>query len=290
MTCNVPGNYTLMLSVDDGVHAITRDAVVVRVTARDAVTNVSTRVQTGAGEGVSIAGFIVVGDVEKKVVVRGLGPSLASAGVSGALADPTLELYDSAGTTVATNNNWKDTQEQAIRDTNLAPADVLEAALVTTLAPGSYTAVMRGVNGTIGIGLVEVYDLEESPQSKLGNISTRSFVGTADSVMIGGAIIAGAEAAQILFRALGPSLASAGINQPLADPELELFNAQGSRIAMNDNWKATQQLAITGTGLAPANDFESAILIDLNPGNYTAIVSGVNGATGVGSVEAYQLH
>jgi hypothetical protein len=283
------GAYTLFLSADDGVHAIAYDAVVIRVTARASMANIATRVDVQSGENVSVGGFIIAGSAAKQVIVRALGPSLAGAGVQGSLGDPTLELRDSSGNLVRANDNWKETQEQAIRDTTLAPPNDLESAIVVSLQPGAYTAVVSGTNSGTGIGLVEVYDLQRSPVSKLANISTRGSIGTGDNVMIGGLILMGPDPGRILFRAIGPSLVNAGIQQALADPQLDLFDAQGTKIASNNNWKESQQVAIQATGAAPADDAESAIVADLNPGNYTAVVSGVNGGTGVAVVEAYHL-
>jgi len=283
------GIYTLMLSANDGVHTVAYDALVVHVTSRASMGNISTRVDVLNGESVSIGGFIIAGNVAKNVIIRGMGPSLASVGVQGALADPTLELRDSSGNLLQANDNWKDTQEQAIRATMLAPSDDLESAILAALQPGAYTAILRGKNNTTGIGLVEVYDLQPAPSSKLANISTRGSVGLGEHVMIGGLILLGADPARILFRAIGPSLAGAGIQSALADPQLELFDAQGTRIATNNNWKESQQTVIQATGLAPSVDAEAAILADLNPGNYTGVVSGVNGGTGIALIEAYYL-
>lgn len=286
---NVPGTYTFMLSADDAVHAVAYDAVVVRVTGHDALANLSTRVQVGTSNNVAIAGFIILGNAPKQAAIRGLGPSLDDVGVQGTLSDPVLELYDSAGNLLASNNGWQETQEQALRDAHLAPSYDLESAILATLAPGSYTAVLRGNGSESGIGLVEVYDLQPSAASKLGNLSTRGSVGSGQAVMIGGTIVTGTDAARVVFRALGPSLLAAGIQNPISDPRLDLFNANGVQISANNNWKDSQQAALSGAGLAPADDMEAAILIDLVPGNYTAVVSGVNGATGVALVEAYHL-
>jgi hypothetical protein len=278
-----------MLSADDGTHAVAYDAVVVRVTGHNALANLSTRVQVGTAGNVAIAGFIITGNTAKQVVVRGLGPSLASVGVQGALADPVLELYDASGNLLVSNNDWQQTQAQALRDANLAPSNDLESAILATLAPGAYTAIVRGNGNATGIGLVEVYDLQTSASSKLGNLSTRGLVGAAQNVMIGGTIVTGPDTARVIFRALGPSLAAVGIPNALSDPQLDLFDANGGKISSNNNWKDSQAAAITGTGLAPSSDLESAIVADLAPGNYTAVVSGVNGATGVALVEAYHL-
>jgi hypothetical protein len=288
-TISAPGTYTFMLSADDGAHGIAYDAVVVRVTGHNALANLSTRVQVGTANNVAIAGFIVTGNTGKQVVVRGLGPSLASVGVQGALSDPLLELYDASGNLLASNNDWQQSQAQALRDANLAPSNDLEAAILFTLAPGAYTAILRGNGNPTGIGLVEVYDLQTGATSKLGNLSTRGLVGSAQNVMIGGTIVTGSDLARVVFRALGPSLAAVGIQNPLGDPHLDLFDANGSKISSNNNWKDSQQVAIASAALAPSSDLESAILADLAPGNYTAVVTGVNGASGIALVEAYHL-
>jgi hypothetical protein len=289
VTINAPGTYTFMLSADDGVHAIAYDAVVVRVTGHNALANLSTRVHVGTANDVAIAGFIVAGNSSKQVVVRGLGPSLANAGVSAPLSDPRLELYDSAGQLLTTNNDWQQTQAQALRDAKLAPTHDLESAILATLAPGAYTAIVRGNGSATGIALVEVYDLQPSAGSKLANLSTRGLVGAAQNVMIGGTIVTGPDSARVVCRAIGPSLAVAGITNPISDPQLDVFDSNGGKVASNNDWKDSQQAAIAAAGLAPSSDSESALITDLAPGNYTAVVSGVNGATGVGLVEAYHL-
>jgi hypothetical protein len=285
----MPGVYTLLLSADDGVHTVAYDALVVHVTGHSSVGNISTRVEVQSGQSVSVGGFIIAGNVAKNLIIRAMGPSLAAVGVPGSLADPTLELRDSSGTLLQANDNWKDTQEQAIRDTMLAPSHDLESAIVSSLQPGAYTAVVTGKNNTTGIGLVEIYDLQRGPSSKLANISTRGSVGNGENVMIGGVILLGPDPSRVLFRAIGPSLAGVGLQSVLADPLLDLFDAQGVRVATNNNWKDSQQAVIQATGAAPADDAESAILADLNPGNYTAVVSGVNGGTGTALIEAYYL-
>ncbi len=286
---NGPGTYTFLLSADDGVHAVAYDAVVVRVTGHNALANLSTRVQVGLANNVAIAGFIVTGNSAKQVVIRGLGPSLVSAGVQGALSDPFLELYDGSGTLLLSNNDWQQTQAQALRDANLAPKDSLESAILATLSPGPYTAIVSGNGSATGVGLVEVYDLQSNTTSKLANLSTRGLVGGGQNVMIGGTIVTGPDAARVVFRALGPSLTGAGIANALADPQLDLFDGNGTKILSNNDWKDSQQAAIANSGLAPTNPLESAILTDVSPGNYTAIVTAANGAAGVALVEMYHL-
>jgi hypothetical protein len=291
-TFSVSGVYRLMFSADDGVHAVAYDVVVVSVgrsTTPRSLGNISSRLHAGAGDNVSIGGFIITGTAPKKVIVRAIGPSLTSAGVQGALADPVLELHGAAGNLIFSNDDWKDTQEQAIRDTAIPPQNDRESAIVASLQPEAYTAIVRGKNNTTGIALVEIYDLQETSASTLANISTRGFVGTGNNAMIGGIILTGSEPSRVLFRAIGPSLVSAGIQQYLRDPQLELFNEQGTKIRSNNNWRDSQQTEIQATGIAPENNFESAILTNLAPGNYTAIVTGTNGGTGIGLIEAYAV-
>jgi hypothetical protein len=283
----VPGSYTFMVSVTDNIHVVAHDAVIINVMPHVRMANVSTRAAVGTTQSVAIAGFIINGDSPKRVMVRALGPSLTPFGVAGALADPMLDLRDGAGNQIATNDNWRDSQEQAITDTGLAPGNDSEAAIVATLSPGNFTAIVNGRDNTTGIGLLEVYELDST--SRLLNISTRGFVGGGDNMMIAGLILNGADNGTICFRALGPSLAAFGVHGVIADPRLDLFNAQGTKIGANNNWKDSQQGAIQSAGLAPGSDSESTLLTNLAPGNYTAIVSGVSGATGVALVEAYHL-
>jgi hypothetical protein len=209
--------------------------------------------------------------------------------VTGALADPMLELHDASGATIASNDNWRSTQEAAIIATGVPPTNDDESALVETLAPGAYTTIVSGVNGGTGVGLVEVYDLDQTLNSKLANISTRGFVGTDDNVLIGGFIVLGDNSISTLIRAIGPSLTSLGVSNALQDPELELHDQQGALIVSNDDWKSDQESEIEATGIPPTEDAESAIIMSLTPGNYTAIVSGKSNTTGVALVEIYQL-
>ena len=257
--------------------------------------NISTRLDVQTGDGVGIGGFILTGSDPKKVVVRALGPSLTGLGVPGALQDPTLELHDHTGATIAFNDNWKDTQQSAIQSTGLAPSDDHEAAMVQTLSSGGYTAIVQGIGNTTGVGLIEVYDVDTNANSILANISTRGFAGTGDNVMIGGEIIGrglganGAGSVKVLIRGLGPSLTQANVAGALQDPTLELHDGNGAIIASNDNWKDTQQSAIQATGLAPSDDRESAILTILTKGGYTAILRGKNNTTGIALIEAYKI-
>jgi hypothetical protein len=263
--------------------------------------NLSTRTAVGTGENVLIGGFIVAGTEDKKVLLRGLGPSLAQAGVNGVLADPTLELRDATGALIAFNDNWRDSQEGEINQTGLAPVNDSEAAILATLPakPASqggtaYTGILAGNNGKTGIGLLEIYDLGAGANSKLVNISTRGLVGAGQDVLIGGLIPGPTanSAIRVLIRGIGPSLAAQGVNAPLQNPLLELHDANGSTLVRNDNWgEAYNASEISSTGLSPQDGRESAILTELLPASgYTAIVSGVNGGTGIALVEVYALN
>jgi hypothetical protein len=237
---------------------------------------------------VLIAGFIISGPESKKVVVRGMGPSLAKAGLSPTLADPTLELHASDGSIIATNNNWRDTQEAEINASKLAPEDNREAALLRTLDPGTYTVVIREKNGSAGTGLVEVYDISGSSTSKLANMSTRGFTDNAN-VLIGGVIAGGPGQAnaELIVRALGPSLQSRGVVDALADPTLELRDADGNLIGFNDNWATnSEKIPIAFTAL---DYHESAIRVSLPRGNCTALVRAKPGRSGIALVEFYDL-
>jgi hypothetical protein len=218
------------------------------------------------------------------VIVRGIGPSLRFAGH---LDDPTLELRDGNGGVINSNDNWRDSADkQAIFNTGIAPTDDLEAAIIATLAAGgaTYTAILRGVNGGTGTGVVEVYDLDSATAaSKLANISTRGLVSTGDNVMIAGTIIVGPGIQEVIVRALGPSLA---VVNKLADPALELRNANGTKLDENDNWEDhPQRQAIFDSGVAPTQPREPAIKATLpaNNSNYTAIVRDAGSASNGGN-------
>ncbi len=240
--------------------------------------NISARAFVQSGDRVMIGGFILRGAIAKRVLVRGIGPTLSEYGVADALSDPRLELRDQNGNLLVANDNWKETQQAEIEATGLAPRyDTESAILVDLLAPGAYTAILRGRGAETGVALV--------------NLSTRAFVGTGERVLIGGFILGGADGmGRVIARGLGPSLARFGISDPLADPALELRSGNGTLLASNNNWKDTQQSVIEATGLAPANDREAAIVAELPAGAYTAILRGADGGTGTGLVELYDLN
>ena len=241
------------------------------------------------GDNVLIGGFIIAGAQPKRIIVRAIGPSLSSS-FTGALADPILELRDSSGGLVRSNDNWRTGgQEVEIIATTIPPGNELESAIVATLPANdsAYTAIMRGVNNGTGIGVVEAYDLDQAVDSRLANIATRGLVQTGDNVLICGLIVLG-HPLRVIVRAIGPSLPLPGA---LENPTLELHDGNGALIAFNDNWRedSVQETEIIATGIPPANDLESAIVQHLAPGDYTAIVRGANNLTGVALVEAYGL-
>lgn len=252
--------------------------------------NLSARLNVGTGDNVLIGGLIITGSESKEVIVRGIGPSLKVNGVPIAdrLVDPTLDLFQ-GDTLIMTNDNWQDSQKSAIEATGIAPPNELESAIIATLAPGSYTIILSGKNSGTGIGLVEAYDLNTAAQSLLANTSTRGFVQSGDDVLIAGFIVGNGGSDTIIVRAIGPSLTGAGIANPLPDPTLDLYDANGVVITSDDNWRDAQESLIQSTGLAPPNDAESAFIRSLTPGNYTAIVRGKDSGTGVALIEVYNL-
>ena len=291
------GTYTVVVKFGSHTSAISYELTNL---PRTQLLNIATRMKVLTGDNILIGGFIVTGTDAKKIVVRGIGPSIA---VAGALSDPVLQLFDSAGNIIASNDDWKvasdgTSQQAEVEQTGIAPSDDRESALIATVPAGGaqYTAALSGKGETTGIGLVEVYDVNNTEDSQLANISTRGFVDTGDNVMIGGFILGGgATSNSVLVRGIGPSLADSGVENPLSDPQLELYDANGEIVAANDDWKrdeatgASQEAAIAATTIPPTNDRESAILITLQPGAYTALLAGKNGTTGVGLVELYNL-
>ena len=254
--------------------------------------NISTRMNVGTGNNVMIGGFIVSGSQSKTVLVRVLGPTLGSLGVANVLSDPTLEVHDSSGAVIASNDDWQNSSQVAqINSSGFAPLNPNESALIATLAPGSYTAIVRGYNSTTGIALVEVYELD-AVSTRLSNLSTRGFVGTGDNVLIGGLIINGTVPKNLMLRAIGPSMAAPPVSLAgtLSDPVLELHDSSGNIVASNDDWgNSPQALAIAATPYKPSDPKESAIMTTLAPGSYTAIVRGANNTTGIALVEADDL-
>jgi hypothetical protein len=254
--------------------------------------NLSTRMLVQTGDNVGIGGFIITGSTTKRVIIRAIGSSLASFGVPNALADTVVELHGPSGFATITNNNWRDTQETEIQATGIPPSNDLESSIVATLVPGAYTAIVSGNGGASGVGLIEVYDLQQAVDAKLANLSTRAVVSTGDNVVIAGFVLSiGSGNDRIVLRGLGPSLTAFGVPNALANPTLELRDPNGALLASNNDWQdnPAQAAELTTVGLAPTDHLESAIVATLPTGLYTALLSGANGATGVGVVEVYDL-
>ncbi len=234
-----------------------------------------------------IGGFIITGNKAKQVVLRAIGPSLANAGVTNYLADPEMELYDSAGNLLRANDNAVNIPEELVA-AGLAPTDPRESLITIRLDPGAYTAVIRGVNDTTGVALCEVFDLAPN-SSHVGNISTRGRVAGGDSAMIGGFILGGRAPTKVILRAIGPSLTAAGVSGALQDPLLEVHDGNGSLLFSNDNWRSTQEAEIIASTIPPTDDREAAIVATLPSGPYTAVVRSANNGSGVALVEVYNL-
>jgi hypothetical protein len=258
------------------------------------VLNISTRLRVEVGDKAMIGGFIITGNASKPVVLRGMGPSLVSAGLPAAsvLNDPVLELRGQNGSLITQNDNWKDSpQRPQIEGTIYQPTDDRESVIVASLPPGAYTAILTGSGQTTGIGLVEIYDNSQAADSVLANISTRGGVQTGNDVLIGGfALGADNNSARIAIRGLGPSLAQYGLSDVLADPVLELHDSNGALVS-NDNWTDDPVSAaeLVANGIAPQDEHESGIFTALLPGQYTVILAGKDGGVGIGLVEIYNL-
>ncbi len=253
--------------------------------------NLSTRMRVGTGDNVLIGGFIIDGDKKKKVLLRALGPSLGASGVTGALQDPQMTLLDASGAVIESNDNWQDgpDADEVIAST-IPPSDPREAAIVARLTPGNYTVVVSGVNNTTGIGLVENYTLDTYEGSHAANISTRGRVGVGNDALIGGFIVRGNSTKSILVRALGPSLAGSTSSSVLANPLVEVRDADGALVVMNDDWQNSSQAdQIRATGIPPNDPRESALITTLGAGDYTAVVRGADNGEGIGLVEIYDL-
>ncbi len=239
----------------------------------------------GTGDNLMIGGFIVTGEGPRTVAVRGLGRSLAQAGLHGTLADPVLELRDGSGGLIARNDSWQNSG-----GATLPPAHPEECLIEAELLPGAYTVLMTGAGNGSGLGLVEIYDLGGAAGSELANLSTRGLIGSADEVLIAGLIVQGAGVnTKVAVRARGPSLAQSGLAGVLADPQLEVRNAQGALLAANDNWRDAQETELLAAAINPPGDEEAALITWLAPGGYTALVRGAGGGTGLGLVELFQL-
>jgi hypothetical protein len=256
--------------------------------------NLSTRMRVQIGDKVGIGGFIISGSAPKQVLLRAIGPSLTHFGVPDVLVDPVLELHGPSGFVTIINDNWRDTQEDPIQATGIPPTDNLESAILATLNPGAYTGIVKGKNNGSGVGLIEIYDLNQGGASKLANLSTRAFVSTGSDIVIAGFLLSESNAPdRMIVRGIGPSLApglfpAAAV---LANPTLELRDTNGALLVANNDWQDSpvQAALLTAAGLAPTNNLEAGIAATLPPGLYTALLSGLNNGTGIGLVEVYDL-
>ncbi len=254
----------------------------------------STRGTTSTGDNVLIGGFNIQGSQQARLVVRCLAFSLASFGVPNALGDSLIELYDANQNLIASNDDWFTSSDaETISSYRRDPPNSIESALLVTLNPGNYTAIVKSFSNAqqgaaTGVALFEVYDLRAS-SSRLGAVSTRGQVGTGDTILIGGLAIGGSTPKPVVIRALGPTLTQFGVTGVLADPYLELRDVNGMLVRSNRNWKDTQQAAIQATGLAPSNNLESAMVVTVAAGNYTVILQGDGGETGIGLVEIFKV-
>ena len=254
--------------------------------------NLSTRMRVQTGDNIGFGGFIISGTAPKNVLLRALGPSLIPIGVPDALPDPVITLFGPAGFATVSNDNWRDdpAQEALILGIGLPPSNDLDSAMYATLNPGAYTAVVSGNNNTVGVALIEAYDLSPAAPSKLANISTRAFVGTGADIVIAGFVLGNqSDHDRIVLRGIGPSLTDLEVPEALADPTLELRDSNGTLLFANNNWQddSVQASEITAAGLAPTNDLESGIAATLPPGAYTALLAGLNNGIGNGVVEVY---
>ena len=246
------------------------------------------RVQTG--DRIGIGGFIISGSQPKHLLIRAIGPSLTRYGIVDVLADPTLELRGPGSFATLTNDNWRDTQEAQIAATGLPPTNDFESAIDVTLVPGAYTALVKGKNNTLGVALIEVYDLDQGALSRLVNLSTRAFVSTGNDIVIAGFFLSdGSGDDRIIVRGIGPSLNGLGLSSVLANPTLELRNSNGTIVLTNNDWQdnPAQAAELTAAGLAPSNNLESAVAATLPPDLYTALLAGLSNGTGIGVVEVY---
>jgi hypothetical protein len=254
--------------------------------------NISTRLKVDTGDKIMIAGFIIQGNQSKSVLLRGMGPSLAAFGIQGVLLDPVLELRNS-NSSITTNDNWVDNPQRSLFEGGpFQPSDNRESVVLGTLAAGNYTALLTGKNNTAGVGIVEVYDRDPAADAQLANISTRGFVQAGENVMIGGFILGGStNNTRIALRGVGPSLAQFGLNPVLADPTLELHDANGATLVANDNWTddATSAALLSANGLGLGDTKEAGIFTSLPAGQFTVVLAGKNGGIGIGLIEVYNL-
>lgn len=308
------GNYVCLIENSSGSVVSSPSTLTVSPTADiGRLTNVSCRALAGTDSSTLIAGFIVGGSGTsgaEPLLIRGAGPALVPFDVPGTLPDPELQLFSTAsgGDLLATNTGWGGSTDVANAAASVgafawSSPSSLDSALLETLAPGPYTANISGKAGDSGVALAEVYDTTPdgtfTPSSpRLVNVSARVRVGTGGNILIAGFIVGGSTSATVLIRASGPALAPFGVSGVLPDPQLQLYQSNGdgtsTLLDSNNGWGGSAQIATEAAGVgafswgvAPTAD--SALLVTLPPGIYTAQVSGANSDTGIALVEVYQV-
>jgi len=255
--------------------------------AESRLENLSARGFVGIDDEVLIGGFVITGSTQKTIVLRARGPALSDAGVSGALSNPTITLF-SGQNPIDTNDDWQDHPNQDQIPNNLKPANPLESVILISLDPGAYTVIVSGVNGEEGIGLIEIFEVGNNGDTRLLNLSARSQISSGDNILISGLIITGIENQRVLIRAKGPSLIDDGVTGALTNPRLTLLSGLNV-VDNNDDWQGHFRMNDIPPSLKPSNDLDSAILIELAPGPYTAIVEGNDATGGIGIVEVFDL-
>jgi sugar lactone lactonase YvrE len=310
------GSYSVVVTNSQGSATSAAAELALTTAASPRLINISTRAYVGTGASIAIAGFVVTGPAgsTEQVLVRGVGPTLASYGITGYLAQPTLTLFNSAGVPIASNTGWG-TGGNAAQIAAAAtacgafalPSGSADCALLATLPPGSYTAEVTGAAGTTGIALAEVYEYGAG-SAQLVNISTRASVGTSADVEIAGFVISGTQPMEVLLRAIGPTLSEFSLSGTLAQPSLNLINAGSTTVATNTVWTSnpvpmngggwssistqaniTSAAAEVGAFALSSSSADSSLLITLSPGAYTSVVSGVGGTSGIALAEVYEV-
>jgi hypothetical protein len=295
------GGYVVV--VTNGHGSVTSATANVVVGNGTRAVNLSSRAQVGIDGDILITGFVINGSTSKRMLIRAVGPGLIKLGVDGVLANPFVTLMSSSQEQLAANDDWgvsSNLQELTTAQSKVGAfpldANSKDAALLVTLQPGAYTALVSGVSRGTGVALAEVYEVDDSTTNRLINLSARAYVGTGSKILIGGIVVRGNAPKRFLLRGVGPGLSRFGVVGLLADPKLSLMDRDGKAIAVNDDWYTNANAADIRAAMKSAGAFDiggntkdSALLVDLQPGTYTAIVEGVGNTSGVALVEVYEV-
>jgi hypothetical protein len=301
------GSYDVIFTVAGNTFSSATAQVIIATgneVAVSRIANLSIRTSAGTGGSTLIVGFVIGGpntSGTKPLLVRGVGPTLNSFGVTGVLTDPKLEIYSAAAVKLFENDNWNVSDAATFANVGAFPlvTGSRDAALYNVaMIPGSYSVQLSGVGATTGIALAEIYDAAPgttftATTSRLVNVSARAVSGSGANVLIAGFVIAGPTPKTVLIRGIGPTLGVFGVTGVLADPKLELFDGANVKVQENDNWGGVASLtsafdAVGAFRLDPASR-DAALLATLKPGNYTAQITAVSGATGIALVEIYDI-